>query len=130
MNPIVEKTENNSSVSLICSTPIIETKNLQFLWYKNEQIITNKNADFEQILHKPFDDSKNSYFSSELKFKTYQRMLNGFYTCSLVFSADFYNITKNESLIFRPNCMNIIFILLKIFILILFFLKRWSFIYL
>lgn len=100
----MEKINNNMTTSLICSTPITETKNLTFIWYKNEQIIFKNNSDFEQIINKPLSNDKNALYMSELKFKSNPKQLNGFYTCSLIFSEDFFNIIRNESIIFKPKC--------------------------
>jgi len=104
LNPIMEKSENNSSTSLVCSTPIIETKNLQFFWYRYDMLIEKNNTDYEQTLIQPVGENKNALFSTELKFKASHKYLDGFYTCSLVFNEDFYSLVKNESIIFRPRC--------------------------
>ena len=104
MNPIIEKSDsNNASTSLVCSTPLVEIKHLEFIWYKNEQVLLKNNSDYEQVTQLP--TSLSSFFSSELKFKTSSlTKLNAYYTCSLRYTEDFYSIARNESIVYRPKC--------------------------
>ena len=103
LNPIVEKDEIRNGkeyYSLECSTPLFDTKKLQFKWFRNEKLISPNDSNFEQVLHQPM--SQNT-FSTELIFKDSTNAKNSVYTCSLVYTDDHLVIAKNESFVYRTK---------------------------
>jgi len=100
IDPITEKIDTSSKMtSLVCSTSLKSAQNLEFKWYRNEQLISADNNNFEQKV-------TNEPFSSELKFKVGSDQLNGYYTCSLDYS-DYFSmriVSRNSSIIFRTRC--------------------------
>jgi hypothetical protein len=108
ISPITEKTsqDNKSTISLLCSTSLRNTRNLRFKWYRNEQLITKEDANFEPVITDPSGESQ-EVFRSELKFKVSSSQLNGYYTCSLEYVDNFWHrtVSRNQSIIFRTKCM-------------------------
>ncbi len=110
LNPIIEKNDPNNFTSLVCSTPLKETSKLKFRWYRNEQLITNTNGNFEQVNYQLLkNENSKSLFTSELKFKIASNQLNGYYTCSLDYESDMITITRNESIILKTRSNSIFF---------------------
>lgn len=113
LDPITEKTNivnNQSTVSLLCYTSLKNNRNLKFKWYRNEQLITKEDANFEQVVTDSSEDSWKN-FMSELKFKVSSSQLNGYYTCSLEYADNFWHkiVSRNQSMIFRTKCKIISF---------------------
>jgi hypothetical protein len=91
--------------SLECSTPLINTQNLHFVWYKNGQVIpTNDTTNYEQFPRAPTDE--NRAFSNELVFNQEARNMHAVYTCSLVYTDDFLHLEKNVSYVFISKSNN------------------------
>ncbi len=100
IDPIIERTDPDSNVtSLVCTTPLKARQNLEFKWYRNEQVISVEDSNFEQkVLNDPF--------RSELKFRVASDQLNGYYTCALDYLDDYSMkvVSTNTSIIFRTRC--------------------------
>ena len=106
LNDIVERDEtrnNKPYYSLECSTPLLETRKLEFKWYKNEQLILTNDTDYEQVLHQPMNEYAGAIFSTELIFKDSAKKNHAFYTCSLSYVDDTTTLTKNDSFIYRSK---------------------------
>lgn len=106
LNKIVERDEmrgNKEYYSLECSTTLLDTRRLRFEWHQNYTLISGNNEDFDQVLHQPLSEhSGDGIFSTELIFKKAQSTkFNGLYTCSLIYKEVFFNVTKNETFVYR-----------------------------
>ncbi len=100
IDAIIERTDPGSNVtSLVCTTPLKARQNLEFKWYRNEQVISVEDSNFEQkVLNDPF--------RSELNFRVASDQLNGYYTCALDYLDDYSMkvVSTNTSIIFRTRC--------------------------
>ncbi len=85
--------------SLECSTSLINTQNIHFVWYKNGQMIQkNDTESYEQFQRDP--TIENRAFSNELVFNQEAKNMHAIYTCSLVYTDDFLHLEKNVSYVF------------------------------
>jgi hypothetical protein len=99
LNPIIENIKDEL-YSLQCATSILDTRKLKFKWFKNEQsLMENETISYEITSPK----ISNDMFYTELILKLDPRNSAGYYTCSLTYTGETVLISKNQSILFRPN---------------------------
>lgn len=93
-----EISNENKLFKLECSTDLLQTDKLKFIWFKERNLIDNQNQNFTQN-----DMIDNSVFKSELIFHGEINKFTGHYTCQLVFESSETKLVTNETYLFFPK---------------------------